>query len=421
MGKSKITTDNILEYVTNSKSLSTLVKSIHKNQFLYDYVINLTSFLNEDSTLMCRLYHVKNDISTKCICSICNTNNLIWDTKHNHYRNWCDNNECKKEYRLLHRDQEKLELSIKKRAETNSTKTEEEKQLSKIRAKQTNIERYGFDSYAKTKEFKDVMIDKFGGTSPFSLKETHDKSKQTLIERTGYDHNFKIPEVKERRRRTFNKNYGTNTPSENPEIKQKIIDTNNKLYGANSAMCNQDIQDKSKSTLKLNYNVDSPLQHPDLLKKYEDTMFERYGYRYWLQDPHKADLMLNLSRKYKKYILQDNRTINLQGYEDYAFFEILLNKYELSDIYITKTEIADNIGKIFYVLDDKQHRYYPDFFVKSVNKIIEVKCEYTYNKDLEINKLKQQVCIDLGFDFEFLIIDKDEYKKWNKQKHYHII
>lgn len=62
--------------------------------------------------------------------------------------------------------------------------------------------------------------------------------------------------------------------------------------------------------------------------------------------------------------------------------------------------------------DEKQHRYYPDIYLKSENKVIEVKSEYTYNKELEKNQLKKACVQNLNVKFEFWIFKKvkQEYK-----------
>ena len=48
--------------------------------------------------------------------------------------------------------------------------------------------------------------------------------------------------------------------------------------------------------------------------------------------------------------------------------------------------------KIYYTIDDIIHRYFPDLYIKSINKIIEVKSSYTYNYDLEKNLLIEESC-----------------------------
>jgi len=51
-----------------------------------------------------------------------------------------------------------------------------------------------------------------------------------------------------------------------------------------------------------------------------------------------------------------------------------------------------------------QH-YYPDIYIKSENKVIEVKSNYTFYKDYDKNILKKKACIKMGLDFEFMILD----------------
>ena len=49
------------------------------------------------------------------------------------------------------------------------------------------------------------------------------------------------------------------------------------------------------------------------------------------------------------------------------------------------------------------HRYYPDIFIHSQNKIVEVKSEYTYELAREITHLKIQTCHMAGFKAEIWI------------------
>ena len=49
------------------------------------------------------------------------------------------------------------------------------------------------------------------------------------------------------------------------------------------------------------------------------------------------------------------------------------------------------------------HRYYPDIWIKSINKIIEVKSSYTYKCNLIKNINKALITRKLKFYFEFWI------------------
>jgi hypothetical protein len=54
---------------------------------------------------------------------------------------------------------------------------------------------------------------------------------------------------------------------------------------------------------------------------------------------------------------------------------------------------------------DKKKRYYPDFFIKDENIIIEVKSKYTYEVELEKNKLKEKASREIGFNYRLIIYE----------------
>lgn len=109
------------------------------------------------------------------------------------------------------------------------------------------------------------------------------------------------------------------------------------------------------------------------------------------------------SKRFKDYKLPSGKIVKIQGYENLAL-DILLKKYNESDIFIQRKEIENQIGKILYVFENKEHLYIPDIYVKSENKIIEVKSSWTYKKHLNKNLAKEKQCKKLGFNFEFMIL-----------------
>jgi hypothetical protein len=62
------------------------------------------------------------------------------------------------------------------------------------------------------------------------------------------------------------------------------------------------------------------------------------------------------------------------------------------------------------------NKYYPDLYLKSKNLIIEVKSQYTYNIDLGKNLLKEKASLDLGINFQFMIVEKIDYNNWKKKQ-----
>ena len=77
---------------------------------------------------------------------------------------------------------------------------------------------------------------------------------------------------------------------------------------------------------------------------------------------------------------------------------------------IIKTKRSE-MPKIMYKLNDKEHRYFPDICIN--NKIYEVKSVYTLKADLAKNIAKMNACIELGYDFQFMVynVKKNEIIK----------
>jgi hypothetical protein len=57
-----------------------------------------------------------------------------------------------------------------------------------------------------------------------------------------------------------------------------------------------------------------------------------------------------------------------------------------------------------YEYEGETHRYYPDIYIKSENKVIEVKSTYTFNKEKEKNLLKRDSVINKNINFKFIIL-----------------
>ena len=153
------------------------------------------------------------------------------------------------------------------------------------------------------------------------------------------------------------------------------------------------IQKKCNESLFKNTGYTSPAQNPKTLEKILKTKIERYG-----------DYLIPMS-KYKDYKMPSGKIVKIQGNENYGI-NILLNQYSENDIIIGRKNIESEIGKIYYYgIDNKSHIYYPDIYVKSQNKIFEVKSNFTYQLHKETNELKKQAIINKNIAFEFMIID----------------
>jgi len=122
---------------------------------------------------------------------------------------------------------------------------------------------------------------------------------------------------------------------------------------------------------------------------------------YW-KDLNFVEKHFNSSNKYKNYTLPSGKIVKIQGYESKALDE-LLQTYEENDIFIGIKIINSEIGKISYFKENKEHTYIPDIYIKSINTIIEVKSNWTYNINKDVNILKKEACLNQGFNFKFMI------------------
>lgn len=109
------------------------------------------------------------------------------------------------------------------------------------------------------------------------------------------------------------------------------------------------------------------------------------------------------SKRFKDYVLPSGKIVRIQGYEGLAL-DKLLKDFDETDLCIQRKEIEDEIGKITYNYNGNEHMYVSDIYIKSLNKIIEVKSTWTYKSQFELNKLKEQACIAAGLEFEFMIL-----------------
>jgi len=132
-------------------------------------------------------------------------------------------------------------------------------------------------------------------------------------------------------------------------------------------------------------------------KNHSDKMIEKW------KDEEYANKHFKSTTNYKELTLPSGRVVKLQGYEPQVL-EQLLTEYNEHDIYCEVKSINNELGKILYNFEGKERRYYPDFYIKSTNTIIEVKSQWTFDKWKEKNLAKEQACLQQGFNFEFMII-----------------
>lgn len=111
-------------------------------------------------------------------------------------------------------------------------------------------------------------------------------------------------------------------------------------------------------------------------------------------------------QSYKSYFIEhDGELIRVQGYERFVIPKFL-EKYKRNELKIGFEENAP----INYFYQEKFRDYYPDLYIESENRIIEVKSDYSFFLEYEKNIAKKKACLDLGLKFEFHIWSEKENK-----------
>lgn len=170
---------------------------------------------------------------------------------------------------------------------------------------------------------------------------------------------------------------------------------NVKFNGANSSKkyCSKKCSETGRSASISAKNV-KQWKNKDSLDKMRNSLLKKW------EDPLHREKCSWYNRKV--FLLPSGKEVSLQGFEP-EVLEMLLEKYYESDICIESSEIRKETGRITYFLDDRERSYFPDFFIKSTNTIIEVKSSWTYRIGKSTLELKRDACLARGFNFELII------------------
>lgn len=241
-----------------------------------------------------------------------------------------------------------------------------------------------------------------------SRKCAQQKTENTNLKKYGVKNISENNEIKSKIKEANIKKYGVDNPSKSDIIKNSKKETNIKNSGFDNPMKNKLTLERAQNTNIKKYGGKSPLCDKKNIEKSEKTCIERYGVKNAMQN---TDIILkNKKSNYnlKEYIFPSGKKVSIQGYENRAI-DLLLKSYDENDIVVRDKNIECFIGEIWYTGEDnKLHRYYPDIFIISENKIIEVKSDWTYQLHKNMNLLKKEACINSGINFEFFVFNKKE-------------
>jgi hypothetical protein len=201
---------------------------------------------------------------------------------------------------------------------------------------------------------------------------------------------------------------------ENPDrlnkINNKVKNTNLKKFGFEIPMHSEIIKNKSKEVFLEKYGVENPFQSEEIKKKCKETSIKNYGVEYALQNSEYSERLTN-NYKYKLYKFPCGNEIKIQGYENLALDVLVSEGFTYNDIKTSRNEVPE----VWYNdLVGKKHRYFVDIWIPKINKMVEVKSTWTYNKNINIVNLKKQKCKELGYDYEIWIYKSSKNKNYLK-------
>jgi hypothetical protein len=241
---------------------------------------------------------------------------------------------------------------------------------------------------------------------PFNSNTVLQKSNTTCIEKYGVSNPFKNEDLLKKTKLKLLEKYGVKTPILNEDIKNKTKETFLKKYGCENFLQTEEIKNTRQEKCQKKYGVNYYLQSVEVKEKMRLNNIAKYGVEYPNQNTDIMDKSSKAAYKLKEYIFPSGAIVKIQGYENFALDELIINeKIDESDIIIG----AKNVPVIWYNDETgKKHRHYVDIFIPSQNRCIEVKSTWTFTKCGVL--LKQKAAKELGYNYEIWVYDKKKNK-----------
>jgi hypothetical protein len=174
-------------------------------------------------------------------------------------------------------------------------------------------------------------------------------------------------------------------------------------HGVKNVSCLKENKDKINEAWLKNFGG-HPKRTKEVQDKWKETCLEKYG-----GHPNQnIDVQAKSEATaycYKDYIMPSGKVIKYQGYENLALDE-LIKVYDENDIIAGRLHIPT----IIYHIHDVKHIYFPDIFIKSENKIIEVKSEWTIKLKRGNIEEKALATIKAGYKYEIWIYNCKKLK-----------
>jgi hypothetical protein len=250
-------------------------------------------------------------------------------------------------------------------------------------------------------EVVEKMRSTWNNKSNSEIDEIQNRRKKTCVEIYGVDIASKLPEVIEKNKQSHIKNWG-DYAMRTPEILSKRNDTCIERYGG-VGMASEELFFKMKKTNIEKYSVEYFSKTNDWYEKCVKTCLEKHG-ETWISRVNEINIRQQKGGySWKEFEFPSGKVVRVQGYEPLVLLD-LLTRYDEEDIIVGLQNIVEIVGFFEYEYEEKTRKYYPDIYIKSENRIIEVKSIYTFNKEKEKNLLKRDSVLKKGINFNFVIL-----------------
>ena len=225
------------------------------------------------------------------------------------------------------------------------------------------------------------------------------RTKEEIFKIYGVENPYQAKTVKDKIKETNKERYGVEFITQNKEIElranKKRKKTNKERYGSENILNNTE---KREETCMQKYGVKNPVQNKEIWDKIKQTNKERYGVEFPNQNREIFDKGFKIRIQTKQY---KNTTLTYQGSYELDFLEKYYDKIDI-----------ENGPSIKYQFAEKDKIYHADFFIPSLNLVVEIKNSYLYKKYYEHITAKEKGAISNGYNY-IIIVDK-HYKLFNQ-------
>lgn len=244
-----------------------------------------------------------------------------------------------------------------------------------------------------------------------------DNLQRGLIKKYGKHASSQIDSIHKKQLETCEIKYGSKSPLYSKEVRKKTLKTIRKKYNVKyNVFESNDIREKGKKTKRIKYGDENYTNR----KKARETNFLKYGVYEPFQSQSIREKGKNtMKNKYDVEYSQQNKDIHINQ----QLSSLKLKKYIDTNIYYRGSFELDFLLKYFnkisilnglsfkYKFDNKNKIYHSDFYIPSLNLIVEIKNSWLAKRDKNQIESKRTSVIDSGFNY-IMITDKD-YTQFN--------